>query len=221
MRNANKEYPAKPAVLEILRLIALFAAIQAADSLVSFAARRFLPEWDLLTDRFLSILFMMFVTATFFIICKKRAIALHLLPEKRTPLYIAAALVVVLLVVSSPAFLFAKERSAEDMLLTLYSILFIPVYEEIIFRGYAWSRLCRVIRNEWLVCAIVAVLFAVWHLGYIYTISLRVNGNLATIMYWKMITGLCYGAVLCPLRKLSKNCASTVLLHATMNIFAR
>ena len=69
--------------------------------------------------------------------------------------------------------------------------------------------------------AVNAVLFGLWHLGYADGVALRVDGELGQVMFWKVLTGLAYGAVLAAVRCRARCCGWTVLLHGAMNLFGR
>jgi len=106
-------------------------------------------------------------------------------------------------------------------MLLLYGSIVTPIFEELIFRGYIWNKLNDIFEKEWITYIVSAVLFALWHLGYVDSIAFRMETGLANVMLWKAITGLCYGVVLGALRLKTKNCYSTMLLHGVMNIFGR
>lgn len=96
-----------------------------------------------------------------------------------------------------------------------------PIFEEIIFRGYIWNKLNVVFKKESITYIVSTALFALWHIGYIDAISFRVETGLAIAMFWKVITGLCFGIILGAVRYKTKNSYSTILLHGVMNIFGR
>jgi membrane protease YdiL (CAAX protease family) len=97
----------------------------------------------------------------------------------------------------------------------------IPIFEEMIFRGYIWNKLNVVFEKEWITYIVSTLLFALWHIGYIDAIAFRVETGLVIAMFWKVITGLCFGVVLGAVRYKTKNSYSTILLHGIMNIFGR
>ena len=117
--------------------------------------------------------------------------------------------------------LLPQNRSAQGLWLTVYGSIVTPLYEEYLFRGLIWRRLEQLFAGRAAVAAVNAVLFGLWHLGYADGVALRVDGELGQVMFWKVLTGLAYGAVLAAVRCRVRCCGWTVLLHGAMNLFGR
>lgn len=139
-------------------------------------------------------------------------------------IYSAVSVLMLVLLCITP--IFNGGYRFETTLLLIYSSILIPAFEELVFRGYVWNRLSRCFKNEWIIYAVVTVLFALWHLGYVDSIlfNTRANGlsgNLTTVMFYKVLTGFAFGAVTGFTKLKTKNCYSGFLIHSLLNLFAR
>lgn len=197
----------------ILQLCLLSLALFVIEKLVFL----FVKRTDF-SDRMVSMGTMLFLTVLFLFWSKKKNIALSIFPDKFNIFYIIFTVVAAVLFFLSPSF---TGGNVEAILVLIYSAIVIPVFEETIFRGYVWNKLNKIFTSEWKTYVVSTLLFALWHLGYISSIAFRVQSGLAQIMFWKVITGLCFGIVLGLVRWKAKNCYITILLHGIMNIFSR
>lgn len=170
------------------------------------------------SDRMASMSAMILLTFIFVIAMYRRKIPLSFLPERFGLFYIIITAVTAVIYILTPS---NFSGGYEDILLLLYSSIVVPIYEELIFRGYVWNKLRASFSGEWTVYAITAVLFALWHIGYVDSLAFRTQTGLFNVMVWKVITGLCYGIILGAVRMKTKDCYSTTLLHGVMNVFAR
>lgn len=138
--------------------------------------------------------------------------------------YIIAGAVLLALIIFNPAVLF--NSSAEEIVSLFYSVLIIPIFEELIFRGYTWDYLDKKFNNEFKTYIYITILFAIWHLGYVDSIIYRVNifnygANIAYIMLNKVIIGLVFGVATGFARFKLKNTYASFLVHSTMNMFGK
>lgn len=99
----------------------------------------------------------------------------------------------------------------------LYGSVVIPLYEELIFRGYLWNRLSDVGYSPRRLILCTALLFAVWHVGYM--ANAIAEGNWFAVIS-KVMVGLCYGFLLGWVRVKTGNCYSTCLVHGLMNLLS-
>jgi len=176
-------------------------------------------ERNRFTDDTASMFAMLALTTAFVLIANKRQAPLSVFPHKFGLFYVAETLIFIGLIISN--FVIAENKTLQVIIVMIYSYIVTPVFEEIVFRGFVWNQLNRVFKKEWTTYLITTLLFAIWHFGYIEGVAFRVSDSLATIMIWKMVTGLCFGALLGALRMKTRNCYSTVLLHGIMNLFGR
>lgn len=211
----------------ILKLMLLLGALQIVRAgLVALLSAFFEPDLFLrtcLSSIVIGILFLVVVVA---ILIKKIPVSLFPKPEtgRQKKGYAAAAAVWLLLLLTTPVF--SGGYHVQVIIPLLYSTILIPLYEELIFRGYIWSRLKTVFRSELVVCILTAVLFAAWHFGYadsiLFTVSRNgTGGNMVYIMEMKALTGLLYGIVTGFARSKAGNCTAGFLLHSALNVFGR
>ena len=99
----------------------------------------------------------------------------------------------------------------------LYGSVVTPLYEELLFRGYLWNRLSDVGYSPRRLILCTALLFAVWHVGYM--ANAIAEGNWFAVIS-KVMVGLCYGFLLGWVRVKTGNCYSTCLVHGLMNLLS-
>lgn len=96
--------------------------------------------------------------------------------------------------------------SLDNIFLLLYSSVVTPVFEERLFCGILWGYLKENCENGWIVCIVITVLFALWHLRCVDTIAWWVQENRL------VFTGLA--------RKKSGSIHCSIFVHAVWNTFA-
>jgi len=168
------------------------------------------------TDSIATMFAMSILTVLLIVYTQKRKISLSVFPRDFNKFYIIGTCVAVALLVATPS---NYVNGFPAIVLLFYGSVVTPIFEEMIFRGYVWNRLNPLFKREWVTYVTTTVLFGVWHLGYIESVSFRIETGLANVMMWKVIVGLCYGVVLGAVRLKTKNSYSTMLLHGVMNIF--
>lgn len=174
----------------------------------------------LFTDTVTSAIFMTIFILISIIIAKKKGVPLSVFPTRHKIFYAAATVVSMALIVSSVLIADGKHLFFISSLVS--SALVVPVFEELIFRGYVWNKLEERFNGKFTVYMITTLLFAVWHIGYADSIIIRVAPDkVLFIMFMKVVTGLCFGIVLGAVRYKTKNCYSTILMHSVMNLFGR
>ena len=99
--------------------------------------------------------------------------------------------------------------------LLLYGSLVTPLFEELLFRGHIYDLQQRVHRQTFHVIIVNALLFSVWHLGYI--VNPLFCGEWMALS--KLIVGLIYGLVLASIRSITKSTLCCVLVHGALNSF--
>jgi len=101
----------------------------------------------------------------------------------------------------------------------LYSII-VPVFEELLFRGYIWSKIREskgMINPDGLTFLTVTILFSVWQLGYA-DILIRYS-NLGLILVLKMMSGLVLGLIVGYLRLKTGKTYASIIFHGLWNLF--
>lgn len=171
------------------------------------------------TDRVASLVAMALLSAVVVLYARARKLPLSVFPKRFGAWYIVASALTLTLLVLTP--ILTKDDSFTAIVLLIYSGVVTPVFEELIFRGLLWNRLNDALPKAWMTYAVTALLFALWHFGYVDALAFRVHEGLGTAMLWKAVIGLGYGVALGALRLGTKNCYSTMLLHGALNIFGR
>jgi len=198
-------------------IIVLLAAIQLLLLGFKHFIFLFVERTDFL-DHIASMFAMIILSGLFIVFAKKQKVTLSVFPHIFNKYYIIGTVIAVILLVATPSNYF---DGLQAIILLFYGSVITPIFEELIFRGYAWNKLNTVIKKEWGTYLITTIIFGLWHLGGFEGIAFRVETGLANIMLWKVVTGLTYGVVLGALRLKTKNSYSTILLHGVMNIFGR
>jgi membrane protease YdiL (CAAX protease family) len=125
-------------------------------------------------------------------------------------IYIMGVPVLTILILSQSVF-----EGEFDILigLLLYAVI-TPVFEELVFRGYIWSKISEsegMINPDGLTFLTVTLLFSVWQLGYA-DVLIRYS-NLGLIMVLKMIAGLVLGLLVGYLRLKTGKTYASILFH--------
>lgn len=156
------------------------------------------------------------IVLTIIIICyaKIRKQTLSVFPKKFSKGYIIATCVVIGLYIATQS---NYTEGFTSVMTIIYGSIVTPVFEELLFRGYIWSKFSKVMTNELHIYTWNVVLFTIWHLLYI--IPNFISGNWDAAIFLKLVAGLGYGIVLGFIRLKTKNCWSTILAHGTLNLF--
>lgn len=221
------EKSSRAVMVKISQLVLFLIIIQASRILlIKLCSLAIQPT--VFTRSCMSAVVVTIIGAILLLIAKKRQNKLSFFPSlqssKSKIIYSVASLLVLFLVVSSPAF---GEGYTLSVLVPLaYSVIITPLFEELIFRGYLWNTLKPYFKNEMSVYIITALLFAVWHLGYFDTILFYVvqngkPGNVFVIMALKVLTGFVFGVITGFVRLKCKNCYASFLIHSFLNVFGR
>lgn len=164
-------------------------------------------------EQMITMMIMIVLSGTVVLYARIRKSALSVFPKHFGKTYIIASCVSAILLISTPS---NFTGGCQAIFLLIYGSIVTPVFEELIFRGYIWSRFNAVLSKEIFVFIWSVILFTVWHIGYM--IPQIVSGNI-TAVAWKLAAGLGYGTVLGIVRLKTKNCYATMLLHGVLNIF--
>lgn len=209
---------AKKIVAEISRIVLLLAALQLLRMGIKSLFFLFAERTDF-TDRVASLIAMVLLSAGIVLAARYRKTALSVFPKRFGLLYVVATVGAAAFFVLTP--ILAKDAGVQAIVLLIYSAVVVPAFEELVFRSVVWNRLKACFSKEWIVWLADSALFALWHFGYADTLAFRVETGLMTALFWKAVTGLCFGLVLGAVRLKTKNSYSTMLLHGVMNIFGR
>lgn len=172
------------------------------------------------------IVFMSIFTIIMLLWSKKKGKSLSIMTNisKSKKTYSIITIIALFLIISTP--FITKNYSIDVITSLIYSVIVIPIFEELLFRGYIWNHLKSYYKNEFIIYIIVTILFAIWHLGYFDSIVLNMNinslpGNLLYVMLMKVVTGLVFGTIIGFVRYKTKNTYSAILTHSIMNLFGK
>ncbi|MCI8497576.1 MAG: CPBP family intramembrane metalloprotease [Clostridiales bacterium] len=111
-----------------------------------------------------------------------------------------------------------------DRLMTLgYLAVVLPVWEELLFRGYVWQMLRKKIKSECFIWLFTSVLYGVWNVGYIDMFMFQLNAAgtpdaLGGVMLSRMGMGLVLGLVAGLIRWRAGNGYVGVLMNSLLKL---
>ncbi len=203
------KYPILALTAEALFLIIVLQALREA---MEYLARSFVPDGRF-AERMTTMCAMMLLTVVVILYARLRKTPLSVFPARFGKGYIIFTCIATALLISAPS---NFTGGYQALLLLLYGSVVTPIYEELIFRGYLWNRLSKVLSKEIYTYIWSVVLFTVWHIGYMIP---QITGGNWTAVLWKLAAGVGYGAVLGFVRLKTKNCYSAMLVHGVLNVF--
>lgn len=131
----------------------------------------------------------------------------------------------IIILIGLLSLLIGHNFNQENIITLLYSIIVLPIFEEILFRGYLWDRSQKIYKDNIKTLIILTIFFAIWHFGYIDSILINCiyyNKTFSfSILLWKAAIAMVFGIITGITRIKTKNCYSSILIHALLNIFAR
>lgn len=166
-----------------------------------------------------SIVLLVLITILIFIIRKKK-IKINMFNKDIKEFYLMiSAFSIILLMISSSLL---HGNVIHNIVIMVYSCILIPVFEELIFRGYIWNKLSLVIKKDFIVYIVSTVLFALWHIGYIDSYILFVGSeNLLSFVCSKVLIGLVFGIITGFFRYKCKSTYISILAHSVLNSFGK
>lgn len=211
---------------EIGRLVLILALIQGLR-IGAGALFRSLVVPDLFTwDVFQIILFILLGTGVV-LLARHQGLNLNVWPKltsrRSRVLYLGSSFFLLIMLVIS----FVLNRfDAPFVVFQISGVVVVPLFEELLYRGFVWARLEKVMSSEWKILAASLILFALWHLGYADSVVFRMaqngmQGDLVKIMLMKVFIGAGYGLVTGFVRLKAKNCSASFLVHAVLNLFGK
>ncbi len=149
--------------------------------------------------------------------------------DKRVKIvYLIGGILVIVIALLTPSLWL--EPSPMTIISVVESVLIYPIFEELLFRGYVWSKLEKRFEGRRFggmeIIALNSLLFGVWHLGYLDVIFMKTQAQLTstpfvTIMFYKVLTGMVFGVLTGVARWRMKSTYSSILVHSFFNIFGR
>lgn len=211
----------------LLKVAVILIVVQAARAALTMACTGVLGVQGTVMQPVTGLLAMAAVGSVLFALARIRGIPLSLLPRftnsKDRILYIIATVIVGGFILAVP--LLARDFSLNTLLSLLYTAIVTPIFEEVLFRGYAWNRLKPHFKVELTVCMVTAAMYAIWNLGYIDFALTFSNGATAAGIIMLLVSnamlGLIMGLIMGIARILSKNCYPSILLHIVLCLIVR
>ena len=199
--------------------LAALAGIQTVRMGLVFLAQLVGPD-SLTWNRVYSAAFFLAASAALVWAMRRAGIRPAVLPPSRKPGYTAAAALTALFWGITP--FITRDFSAENLVFLAESALLLPVFEELLFRGFLWDRLERAFGGGSAALWLSAALFGLWHVGYADTILCRMawtgrEGNLIAILCGKVLTGFLLGLCFGWLRRKFRNGFPGLLAHIVLN----
>jgi membrane protease YdiL (CAAX protease family) len=118
---------------------------------------------------------------------------------------------------------------ADLFAINISSTLVIPIFEELLFRGWGWTMLERTpsfrgsVGVHWLV---ISLLFGIWHFGYIDIYILKVAPSFPSMdwgnfLLMKFLTTFIIGLIVGLPRWRTGRVYGSIILHTLINLFGR
>ncbi len=208
----------------LFKVIVLVTLAQAARATLTIICTNLLSDVGI-PQPVIGLLSVGAVASVLYALARMKGVPLSVLPKitnsKDRVLYILASGIVVVAVLAVP--FFTRDLSLNTLLSLAYSAIVLPVFEEVLFRGYVWNRLKPCFKVELTVCMVTSVIYAVWNLGYI-DIALSISNGataagVAMLLISHAVLGLVFGLIMGIARLLSKNCYPSILLHIILSLF--
>lgn len=207
----------------MIRIIILLVVLQISRILIKQLIFLYLP-YSKLNDTLISMFIMLFFV--FFIIykAKREEVQLNVFSymesNETRNYYILVTVCILLLVLTSPSF--TIKPSFYSIAPLLYTIIVIPIYEEILFRSYIWNILKKEYEDNRKIYFINTVLFTIYYIGYVDMI-IKASGlnKIGWVLFIKCSLMLSYGIFVGFFRYKFKNSYSCILVHSFINIFGR
>jgi membrane protease YdiL (CAAX protease family) len=210
---------------QILKIIGLLILIQILQLLLYLGGQQLITQTDAQTRTSLIYLMVIPVLGTgIWAVIRPSAKQLGLKWREldkgsKTFTAVSGILIAILLVVS--IFIFP------DMLVVnLASVLAFPIFEELLFRGWIWSKLepTLVEHQSGLITWITTTaLFTIWHLGYVVTVTQNAgpSANPFEIMFFKLLVGGMVGVIAGLARWRTGSVLGAIFMHGLWNLFGR
>lgn len=128
------------------------------------------------------------------------------------PTAVVVLVLSVLMLVSTAVFF---THSPHGWWMLLYGSIVTPLFEELLFRGHIFDVQQRIRHHTLHIVIANALLFSVWHLGYI--VQPLLCGEWMALS--KLAVALIYGLVLAYIRCRTKSTLCSIMAHAALNSF--
>lgn len=200
----------------IFKIILIIVSLQ----IIRIAVRRVLLLFIPITELSLNILNMViFIIYTYLIVkyCKKNKIDLRVFKVNNKNAYLLLISIFIILFIIN---LLLNKFSMNNIFKILYGTITLPIFEELLFRGYIWSRLLKMFKNEMYVYIITTLLFSIYSVFYIDSAILLKVFSFGLIIF-KLVIGLLFGLITGFVRYKTKNTFSSMIVSSIMNMVSK
>lgn len=200
----------------IFKIILIIVSLQ----IIRIAVRRVLLLFIPITELSLNILNMViFIIYTYLIVkyCKKNKIDLRVFKVNNKNAYLLLISIFIILFIIN---LLLNKFSMNNIFKILYGTITLPIFEELLFRGYIWSRLLKMFKNEMYVYIITTLLFSIYSVFYIDSAILLKVFSFGLIIF-KIVIGLLFGLITGFVRYKTKNTFSSMIVSSIMNMVSK
>lgn len=200
----------------IFKIILIIVSLQ----IIRIAVRRVLLLFIPITELSLNILNMViFIIYTYLLVkyCKKNKIDLRVFKVNNKNAYLLLISIFIILFIIN---LLLNKFSMNNIFKILYGTITLPIFEELLFRGYIWSRLLKMFKNEMYVYIITTLLFSIYSVFYIDSAILLKVFSFGLIIF-KLVIGLLFGLITGFVRYKTKNTFSSMIVSSIMNMVSK
>ncbi len=200
----------------IFKIILIIVSLQ----IIRIAVRRVLLLFIPITELSLNILNMViFIIYTYLLVkyCKKDKIDLRVFKVNNKNAYLLLISIFIILFIIN---LLLNKFSMNNIFKILYGTITLPIFEELLFRGYIWSRLLKMFKNEMYVYIITTLLFSIYSVFYIDSAILLKVFSFGLIIF-KLVIGLLFGLITGFVRYKTKNTFSSMIVSSIMNMVSK
>lgn len=200
----------------IFKIILMIVSLQ----IIRIAVRRVLLLFIPITELSLNILNMViFIIYTYLLVkyCKKNKIDLRVFKVNNKNAYLLLISIFIILFIIN---LLLNKFSMNNIFKILYGTITLPIFEELLFRGYIWSRLLKMFKNEMYVYIITTLLFSIYSVFYIDSAILLKVFSFGLIIF-KLVIGLLFGLITGFVRYKTKNTFSSMIVSSIMNMVSK
>ena len=200
----------------IFQIILIIVSLQ----IIRIAVRRVLLLFIPITELSLNILNMViFIIYTYLLVkyCKKNKIDLRVFKVNNKNAYLLLISIFIILFIIN---LLLNKFSMNNIFKILYGTITLPIFEELLFRGYIWSRLLKMFKNEMYVYIITTLLFSIYSVFYIDSAILLKVFSFGLIIF-QLVIGLLFGLITGFVRYKTKNTFSSMIVSSIMNMVSK
>lgn len=200
-------------IKQSLEVIVLIVVLQVINITLKHYITPYIPDTKFM-DKMLKMSIMIVLTILMIVYARIRKVNLSIFPYSFSNVYVIFTILFLVMFVIS---LNMSKMTLATIMVLIYGSVVTPIYEELVFRGYIWSRLEDIFVNRKIVCIVNAIVFGLWHIGYMATQLLQ--GSVFAIVS-KVIVGIIYGFILGLVRLKTNNCYLTIIVHGMMNLLS-